>query len=71
MRVATKTGIIVDGVLKEVTSEQSVSYPHVVIAMSVAGISDPVTVTLDELDLSTIVRRARDSTVRRIQDAVR
>jgi hypothetical protein len=36
----------------------------------VAG-SDPVEVTLDVVDLNTIVRLAKGSTFREIQDAVR
>jgi hypothetical protein len=45
-------------------------YPHIV-EMKVAGVSNPVKVTLDEHDLSTIVRLARSSKVREIQNAIR
>ncbi len=63
-------GIVVEGTLKAVIPEQDAHYPHIVIEMSVTG-RDPVKVTLDELDLSTIVRLAKGSTVRKIQDSVR
>jgi hypothetical protein len=59
-----------EGILKGV-SEQDASYPHIVIEMSVKAVNEPVRVTLDEIDLSTIMRLARDSTVPRIRDAVR
>jgi hypothetical protein len=62
--------IFADGTLKGVISEQDAPYPHIVIEMSVAGVSDRVEVTLGELDLSTIVRLARGSKVQKIRDAV-
>jgi hypothetical protein len=63
-------GLLTDGLLKGVISEQGGHYPHIVVEMSVGG-SDPVEVTLDVVDLNTIVRLAKESTVREIQDAVR
>jgi hypothetical protein len=63
-------GIVVEGTLKAIISEQDAHYPHIVIEMSVTG-RDPAKVTLDELDLYTIVRLAKGSTVRKIQDSVR
>jgi len=64
-------GIFAEGMLKGIISERNAPYPHIVIEMSVAGISDPVTVTLDELDLTTIMQLARQSTVQKIRDSVR
>ena len=55
--------------LKGVISEQDAPYPHIVIEMTVTGRSDRVEVTLDEVDLSTIVRLAKGSTVQKIRDA--
>lgn len=63
-------GLFVEGRLEAIVSEQDAHYPHIVIEMSVPG-RDPAKVTLDELDLSTIVRLAKGSTVRKIQDALR
>jgi hypothetical protein len=63
-------GLFVDGTLEAVVSEQDAHYPHIVIEMSVTG-RNPAKVTLSEFDLSTIVRLAKGSTVRKIQDAVR
>jgi hypothetical protein len=71
VEITTSPGIFAEGILKGVMSEQDTSYPHIVIEMSVTGVSDPVIVTLDENDLSTIMRLARGSTVQRIRDAVR
>ncbi len=70
VEITTPPGIFAEGLLKAVVSEQGASYPHIVIEMSVTGVSDPVKVTLDEHDLSTIIRLARASTVQRIRDAV-
>src|SRR5437016_8995718 len=39
-----------------------------VMVLGVAGITEPVEITLGELDLSTIVRAARDSKTRKIRD---
>ena len=39
-----------------------------VMVLGVAGITEPVEITLDELDLSTIVRAARDSKAQKIRD---
>ena len=39
-----------------------------VMVLGVAGITEPVEITLDELDLSTIVRAARDSKAEKIRD---
>jgi hypothetical protein len=36
--------------------------------LGVAGITEPVEITLDELDLSTIVRAARDPKAEKIRD---
>jgi hypothetical protein len=68
--ITAPPGIFAEGALKGVISEQGAPYPHIVIEMSVAGVSDRVEVTLGELDLSTIVRLARGSKVQRIRDAV-
>jgi hypothetical protein len=54
-----------------VISEQDGPFPNIVLEMTVNGAADPVRVTLGELDLSTIMRLARGSTVERIRDAVR
>jgi hypothetical protein len=70
VEITKPPGIFAEGILKRLISEQDASYPHIVIEMSVTGVSDPVTITLDEHDLSTIVRLARGSTVQRIRDAV-
>jgi hypothetical protein len=70
VEITTPPGIFAEGLLKAVVSEQDASYPHIVIEMSVTGVGDPVKVTLDEHDLSTIIRLARASTVQRIRDAV-
>jgi hypothetical protein len=59
------------GELKGVTSEQGEHYPHMVVEMSVSGAMDPVRITLDSLDLLTIVRLAKGSRVKQIRDAVR
>lgn len=69
--ITTPPGIFADGVLKGVISEQDGFHPHMVIEMTVSGVNYPVEVTLNEIDLSTIVRLARDSTVQRIRSAVR
>jgi hypothetical protein len=71
VEITTPPGIFAEGILKGLMSEQDTSYPHVVIEMSVTGVSDPVKITLDENDLSTIMRLARGSKVQRIRDAVR
>ena len=39
-----------------------------VMVLGVAGITEPVEITLDQLDLSTIVRAARDSKAEKIRD---
>ena len=39
-----------------------------VMVLGVAGITEPVEITLGELDLSTIVRAARDSKAQKIRD---
>ena len=70
VEITRSPGIFAEGLLKGVVSEQGAAYPHIVIEMSVTGVSDPVLVTLDEHDLSTIIRLARASTVQRIRDAV-
>jgi hypothetical protein len=70
VEITKPPGIFAEGILKGLISEQDASYPHIVIEMSVAGVSDPVRVTLDENDLSTIMRLAKGSTVQRIRAAV-
>ena len=70
VEITKPPGIFAEGILRGVVSEQDASCPHIVIEMSVNGVSDPVRVTLDESDLSTIMRLARGSTVQRIRAAV-
>ena len=70
VQITKPLSIFAEGILKGVMSEQNASYPHIVIEMSVTGVSDPVKVTLDERDLATIVRLARASAVQRIREAV-
>jgi hypothetical protein len=70
VEITKPPGIFAEGILKGLISEQDASYPHIVIEMSVAGVSDPVRVTLDTNDLITIMRLARDSKVQSILDAV-
>jgi hypothetical protein len=70
VEITKPPGIFADGFLKGVMSEQDAPYPYIVIEMSVAGVSEPVAVTLNEIDLSTIVRLARGSTVQK-RDVVR
>ena len=62
--------LLTDGLLKDARLQQGGDYPCLVVEMMVAG-SDPVEVTLDVVDLNTIVRLAKESTFREIQDAVR
>jgi hypothetical protein len=64
-------GLIADGILERIVSEQGTPYPHIVIEMKVTGLDNPVKVTLDLNDLSTIARLARGSNVREIRDALR
>jgi hypothetical protein len=64
-------GTFVEGSLKGISSEQDAPGAHIVIEIDVVGTSDPAKVTLDEVDLSTIVRLATASTIQRIRDAVR
>jgi hypothetical protein len=71
VEITTPPGIFAEGPLERLLSEQGVPYPHIVIEMKVTGASNPVKVTLDSLDLSTIVGLARGSTAQKIQDAVR
>ena len=56
---------------KGIIEQHGASYPHMVIEMNVTGATDPAKVTLGEIDLTTIIRLARGSTVQRIRDAVR
>jgi hypothetical protein len=70
VEITKPPGIFAEGILKGVVSERDTTCPHIVIEMSVTGVSDPVRVTLDENDLSTIMRIARGSTVQRIRAAV-
>ena len=64
-------GLFVDGALQNLISEQDAPYPNLVIEMSVPGMSHPVTVALDQVDLCTIVRLAKRSKFQTIRDAVR
>jgi hypothetical protein len=64
-------GTFVEGTLKGVMSEQGAHYPDLVVELTVAGRSDPAMVYLDVVDLSTIVRLAKNSGVQEIRDAVR
>lgn len=68
--ITTQPGLLAEGVLKDIISQDDAPSPHIVIAMNVAGVGDVVTVTLDEQDLSTIARLARGSKVQRIRDAL-
>ena len=70
VEITKPPGIFADGTLKRVIAEQGAPCPHLVIEMEVDGISDPVKITLDELDLFTIVRLAKGSSVPRIRDTV-
>ena len=69
--ITNPPGIFAQGSLKGVISEHDAPDPNIVIEMSVAGVNDPVEVTLTELDLATIVRLARNSKIQRIRDVVR
>lgn len=69
--ITTPPGIFADGVLRGIISEQNGPHPHMVIEMTVSGVNYPVEVTLNEIDLSTIVRLASGSTVQGIRNAVR
>ena len=71
VEITKPPGIFAEGNLNGVISEQDAPFPHIVIEMSVSGVSEPVEVTLGELDLSTIVRLARGSAVQKIRDAIR
>jgi hypothetical protein len=71
VEITTSPGIFLDGSLKSIVSEQDAPYPHIVIEVSVTGGGSPAKVTLDEIDLATIMRLARGSAVQRIRDAVR
>jgi hypothetical protein len=65
-------GLMVDGALKGViVSEQDGHFPHIVLEISATERTHLVKVTLSELDLFTIMRLARGSTVEKIRDAVR
>jgi hypothetical protein len=71
MRVElTNGGLIVDGMLKGIIEQHGPPYPHIVIELKVSGQADPVKVTLNDIDLVTIMQLARGSTVQRIRDAV-
>ena len=69
--ITTPPGLMAEGVLKDIISQEDAPSPHIVIAMNVAGVGDAVTVTLDEQDLSTIARLARSSKVQRIRNALK
>jgi hypothetical protein len=68
--ITNPPGIFAQGILKGVVSEQGPPDPRIVIEMNVAGVDGPVEVTLNEVDLTTIVRLARNSTIQRIRDTV-
>jgi hypothetical protein len=70
VEITKPPGIFAQGDLKGVVSEQDTSSPHIVVEMIVEKIAEPVLVIFDDHDLSTIVRLARDSKVKRIRDAV-
>lgn len=71
MRVElTNGGLIIDGMLKGIIEQHGPPYPHMVIELKVSGQTDPVKVTLNDIDLVTIMQLARGSTVQRIRDAV-
>jgi hypothetical protein len=71
VEITTPPGIFAEGSLERILSQQGAPYPHMVIEMKVTGSSYPVRVTLDIADLSTIVRLAKVSGIRQIQDVVR
>jgi hypothetical protein len=70
VEITKPPGIFADGMLKGIISEQDTSAPNIVIEMIVTGVPEPVMVTLDDQDLSTIVRLAKGSKVKRIRDAI-
>ncbi len=60
-----------EGVLKTgVRSEQDGPFPHMILEMSLIGLSETVKVGLDERDLSTIVRLARELKIEKLRAAV-
>lgn len=69
--ITNPPGLMAQGTLKEVIMEQGAPDPHMVIEMAVAGSNHPVEVTLNTLDLATIVRLARKSKDQKLRDAVR
>ena len=71
VEITTSPGIFAEGSLIEgILSQHGAPHPHIVIEMKVTGSNDPVKVTLDENDLSMIIRIAKSSTVQRIRAAV-
>ena len=71
MRVELENGaLIVDGMLKGIIEQHGPPYPHMVIELKVSGRPDPAKVTLNDIDLITIMQLAKGSTVQRIRDAV-
>ena len=73
MRIESTTppgGILADGRLQRVISEQDGAAAHIVIEMSITGGGSPAHVTLDVSDLATIIRLASTSATQRIRDAV-
>jgi hypothetical protein len=71
VELTTPLGTFAEGILDGVLSQRGPPYPHIVIEMKVAGSNHPAKVTLDALDLSTIARLARGSTIQQIQDAIK
>lgn len=70
VEITTPPGTFAEGTLERILSQYGAPYPHIVIEMKVTGSNHPVKVTLDYLDLSTIARLARGSTIQQIQDAI-
>jgi hypothetical protein len=68
--VTKPPGLFAEGSLTRVISETAAPVPLVVIEMMVAGISEPVEITLSANDLGAIVRFAKGSKVQGIRDVV-
>jgi hypothetical protein len=71
VEITTPPGIFAEGSLEGILSQHGAPYPHIVIEMKLTGSNHPIKVTLDTIDLSTIARLARESTIKQIQDAIR
>jgi hypothetical protein len=61
----------VEGDLRGIIRQRDAPYAYMVIEMNVTGMDSPVEVTLNELDLFTIVRLAKDSSIQSLSRAVR